>query len=438
MKGKNQIILIVVGILAVVGLIAVFIAISNSGKEFRWYQDYRMTNDQPYGGMVLANLLQEVVGDEHFEVVSDTIYRQFDLDSFTLPSSYVYLGEELYLDSAELDFILQFVSMGNNAYIISEDFHWDLLDTLLEDGDYDEYYYGDYGDLSDFMFWHEDTIANLDLAYTNSLPDTGVYCKYLYKHKTQDHYWRNFIRDIDAEMDLEVEYLGYMNEDYLNYLRVSYGEGAFYLHSTPLAFSNYYLIENDNFEYVKEVFADLNTEKLLWDEINRNYQWVPSEWDHSDDKPDEGPLTFIFSEPGLKWAWFLSLLGILLFIILGMRRKQRIIPVLESNDNTSIEYSETLSQLYIQQRDHRRLCQLKMTLFLAFIRERYGLRTNVQNDKDARVKLMKKISVKSNVPEDQVQSIFERSDKLKVIFEVKNKELVEFHDQLEDFYKNCK
>jgi hypothetical protein len=445
MDKSTRNILIVVGVLVVGGIFAFLIFLSGPSDKFRWSQDYRYNNDQPYGGMVLASLLKETVGSKHFTIVEDSLPGEINMDELTSDASYVYIGEDLYVDSTDLDFILRFVEQGNNAFIISESFRHNLLDTLLEDGDYDYYEYNN-GDLSDFLEWNVDTIARLDLEYVNFNPDSLAVCKYLYEHKTQDHYWRSFLPDILGEnfddpdgYGKEVDYLGYYNEYHLNYIRVEYGEGSFYLHCTPLAFSNYYLLEQDNFEYVREVFADLNTENVFWDESNRYWEYVPGEFeDNQDSKPDDGPLVFIFSQPGLKWAWFLSLLGVFAYLILGMRRKQRIIPVLEPNDNTSIEYSETLSQLYIQQRDHRKLCMLKMTLFMAFIRERYGLRTNMQSDKDQRKKLIQRISIKSNIPQEQVESIFTKSDKLRVIYEVKNNELVEFHDQLEDFYKNCK
>lgn len=438
MKNNNRTIFIIFGSIVAIGVIAFIMFLSKPSDEFIWSQNYRYNNDQPYGGMILANLLKETAGENNFTIIKDTLYKEVDLDELNSPTSYVYIGKQLYIDSLELDFILNLVKMGNNAFIISENFRHSLLDALLEDGDYD-FYENDLGDLGDFLDWETDTMISLDLRYSENLPDSGVHCKYLFEHKTQVHYWQSFHANIGGEFDEPVEYLGYYNQYYLNYIRVPYGDGYFYLNSTPLAFSNYYLLNEGNFTYVREVFSDLNTENILWDESNRYWQYVPGEYqDNQSHTPDDGPLIFIFSQPGLKWAWFLTLVGLFTYLLLGIRRKQRIIPVIEPNENTSIEYSETLSQLYIQQRDHRKLCVLKMTLFLAFIRERYGLRTNIEADKKLRPTLIQKISTKSNIPQNEVESIFVKNDKLRVIFEVKNKELVEFHDQLEDFYKNCK
>ena len=57
------------------------------------------------------------------------------------------------------------------------------------------------------------------------------------------------------------------------------------------------------------------------------------------------------------------------------KRKQRIIPVLERNENTSFKFISTIGRLYFLQNDHKKLCQQKMKLFYAYIRDRYNINT---------------------------------------------------------------
>ena len=78
----------------------------------------------------------------------------------------------------------------------------------------------------------------------------------------------------------------------------------------------------------------------------------------------DSPLRFILSQPALKWAWYLLLAGVLIFIIFNLRRTQRPIPILPKNLNTSVEFVKTIGNLYYQEGDIRNLIDKKIILNL--------------------------------------------------------------------------
>ncbi|MBX9853513.1 MAG: hypothetical protein K2X86_17350, partial [Cytophagaceae bacterium] len=124
----------------------------------------------------------------------------------------------------------------------------------------------------------------------------------------------------------------------------------------------------------------------------------------------------------------------ILYIIFFAKRRQRPIAIMESKVNTSLEFIKTVGTLYFTQKNHFRLVNLKMKLFLNFIRDRYHLATNTMNEE-----LSKKIALKSGLPEENIKTIFNKFRMLEhKRLNVTADDLINFHNDLDNFYKNCK
>lgn len=433
---RNKAWLIVIGALLLIAAVSIPYLLSDPEDQFAWSEDYGPESDQPYGGQVLKSMLEHHKGDD-FVFMPDTIYHTMDTLSITSPATYFYYGRTLYLDSAELASVLDFVSKGNKAFISSKQFNWPLFDTLFHQ--------------STPVYWNEDFDHSNNWSvndYVQTAHDTSIFINYglnqehelkwLYYKEVWQHRWAYFYDTELATGDYATE-LGSFNYgsdyDYTNFVSIPFGEGEFLLHTTPEAFTNYHMLDSAGFAYSKEVLAHLNTGTLLWDEHNR----FPTYNDPRPRDPNEGesPLSFIQSEPALRAALYVILLFVVLYLILGLRRKQKAIPVLIPNDNTSIEFSEVVSQLYLNKRDHRKLGLLKMKLFHATVLERYGIRPpgKAQEEIDT---YAKRISIKSNIPKQHLDELMDTYRELTIIFNVDNALLVRFHKQLEYFYQNRK
>src|SRR5690606_38867891 len=66
-------------------------------------------------------------------------------------------------------------------------------------------------------------------------------------------------------------------------------------------------------------------------------------------KQSASPMRFILSQPALRYAWWLFLAGLLLFVIFQAKRKQRIVPVVERPKNKSVEFVKSIGNLYLQE-----------------------------------------------------------------------------------------
>src|SRR5690606_9146250 len=109
---------------------------------------------------------------------------------------------------------------------------------------------------------------------------------------------------------------------------------------------------------------------------------------------------------GLRMAWYLILSGTILYLMFGAKRKQRIVEPIENMENTSIEYAEVISQMFMKQRDHKKLITMKMELFKSFLRDRFKVKLpmQIQEEDD---NLFAEIGYKSDVKTEHIKSIFE-------------------------------
>ena len=146
----------------------------------------------------------------------------------------------------------------------------------------------------------------------------------------------------------------------------------------------------------------------------------------------DGPLKYILAQYQLRWAWFIMLSLIGLYLLFTAKRKQRIIPVLEEKSNTSLDFIQTIGQMYFHQGEHIRLCDMMMKQFQTFVREKYHLASREMNEE-----FINTIALKSDIPFEHIKKIvgyeflIERNS-------ITEQTMVDFHHLLNYFYKNCK
>ena len=123
----------------------------------------------------------------------------------------------------------------------------------------------------------------------------------------------------------------------------------------------------------------------------------------------------------------------MLYLIFRGKRKQRVIPILEKNKNTSLEFISTIGRLYFLRNNHKDLAHQKMRLFLAFVRERYHI-----NTKDLDHSFVKSLAAISEVAEERIDQIVLMSNNVSGGSFISDATLIDFHKKIDYFYKNCK
>lgn len=422
MTRKNLYILIGVAI-ALLAAVYLLFGTRKRGPEYSWREHYKSASKDPYGTFLVKNLLDTYYPGEDFVNLGDSLNVALDTGNF------VSIGGSFWLDSAELNTLLLFVQKGNRAFIASQDFPIELLDSLgmgecidfsIPD---DSTYYAD----SERSF--EDTLVKLNFDHPSFHDSAGYACRYDYHHKPQRYDWDYFSNELFCEGQSVFASLGTVKgEGYPNFIKASYGNGEFYLHTTPLAFTNYYLIKQRGLEYSEKAFSHLVKGKVYWDGRSGG----PNDMGGGKHRA-ESPLKYILSQPALAWAWFILLALALLYLAFRAKRRQRVIPVLEPNANSSMEFIGTMGRLYFLQNNHRQLALQKMKLFLNFVRDRYHLPT-----KDLNEQFVKGLASRSEVGEKMVAKILTFNRIISATGQLPEHTLVDFHRLLEKFYQQCK
>ena len=207
-----------------------------------------------------------------------------------------------------------------------------------------------------------------------------------------------------------------------NFIRIKYGKGNFFVNTVPLAFTNYHLLYSGNEEYAFRCLSHLPAQKTFWDE----YYKVGNKYTAS-------ALPDILSQESLKWAYYILLGSIFLFIFFYGRRRQRIIPVIEPLKNSTVEFVQTVGNLYYQQKDYKNIAEKKISYFSDHIRNKYFIKASSFDDN-----MLNSLSEKSSVSVETIRSIFRKIDKIKSSKKISEEDLININYQIEKFYESTK
>jgi hypothetical protein len=336
---KTLKIYIVILILLIVG--ASFME-SKITKPINWNPTYGINDKIPFGLFIFNQEINTFFKTNKVEKTNNTPYQflvsNFDykdsLDyNYKIKGTFLYINNFASLDDNSINEILTYTSYGNKTFISAKDFPRKLLDTLkvnltTEFSSNEKIFNGIYG--------KENSIYELSEGATYS-------------------YFDKFEKNTTTK-------LGFIKIDTPkpNFIKVEYHSGEIYLHNQPVAFTNFHLLKKKNYEYAEKILQTLPNENIYW------YTKEQSGRDMSN-----SPLRFILSQPSLKWAWWLFLLGLFAFIIFNAKRKQRVVPIVKPLPNTTIEFVKTIGNLYLQEKDYNNVITKKIIYFLEKIRNEY-------------------------------------------------------------------
>jgi hypothetical protein len=407
-----------------------FVSSCDDGPKYNWYESYEPESDQPYGTMVINKLLTDYSKDGKLEKIDGPMHDRLQPSQADGSSAYVFIGRSLFLSEQGADTLLDFVKRGNKALISAKGLPEQLINELSDLG----CTYETYGELTE---GEDDSTAHLNFYHPQFKEVSGYDYSFFIQDRMMEYTWFYFKTGNICDTGNVVNYLGYMGNHKVNFIRIPYGKGEFLLHSTPLVFTNYYMVSKKGVEYADKVFSHLVNEAtgekpaltVYWD----SYHNMPMYDGEEGTSKRETPLRFLLSQQTLKWALYLTLILLLVYIVFRSKRKQRVIPVLEEKENTSLEFVQTIGTLYFLQNEHRKLALQKMKLFLQYIRNRYSIPTNNMNEET-----LKKISIKSQVPQQQLSAIMEQYQWIEGQPEISDQSLISFHKSIDNFYKTCK
>ena len=161
---------------------------------------------------------------------------------------------------------------------------------------------------------------------------------------------------------------------------VPYGKGEVIFVSSPLLFTNYGMLEGNTFVYIFRLMsylADLP--------VYRTEAYVKTD---AMLVAEQSPFREFIKCPPLRWALYLALLGVVLFMIFTARRRQRVIPIMSKPANRSLEFIQLIGTLYYQRKDHVDLVRKKFKLFAEELRKTAGVDISDVNTDDREYQLL--------------------------------------------------
>ncbi len=435
MKDRSKILYIGFGVIALAVLFYWFYPSKQPRFDWRdtWTKSaYSESSNQPYGTQVLYRLLGQYFPGRRLHDIRESVTKELPPDA-AVPSSYVLVGEGMYLDSLGTDRLLAFVAAGNTALLSTKSVPFDLMFHL---------YYEECEDAewSDYTLY-EDSVVRVQLE---GMPaDRPAALHYANRNQIMPYRWSYIESDFFCD-SLPQRPLGYLADSLVNFAEFPYGKGRFLLHTTPIAFSNYLLLQPPVRAYAEGVLSYLPEGDIYWDAVSR----VPEEVsrrrnqgrENSRQLETEHPLSYILKQPALAWAWYLLVALAGAYLVFRAKRRQRIIPVLPKNENSSYEFISTIANLHFREKNFQNLCVQQMRLFLGQLRERYGLVAQLDaHTHRPRIDgtFMERLAQVSEVPMDQVRDIFTQYTAA-IQFDPTEDMMIQFHLAIESFFKRAK
>ncbi len=236
----------------------------------------------------------------------------------------------------------------------------------------------------------------------------------------EDRYDGDPVVEEENYIDEIPEVLGVVNGS-PNMVRYAVGEGHITLHAAPLVMSNYFLLQDRNLEYLQGVW------NLFPEDITHIY-WN-SYYKHHAEHSDFGIL---WKHPATRWALTLSIIALLLYVLLEVKRRQRALAIIKPLENTSVTFVETVGRLYYNKGNHHNLAEKMTQHFLEWVRSHYYLNTNLLDDV-----FIKNLTAKSGLPIEVVKNLVEMIHEIRLGgTNIDEPYLYHLDNTIQRFYKN--
>ncbi|WP_333698417.1 DUF4350 domain-containing protein [Bacteroides congonensis] len=354
-------------IVFIVAFLLIMFAIEyNLPKKFVWTPTFSHYDEQPLGCALFDSLLSSSL--PHGYSLSKETFYQMEEDTVDKMGILV-IANTLSMVKADVNALLKMAERGNKIMLVSNNYPKLLEDTLGFYCTYSHFNAAAFRKYASSIFRKDSIYWVADSVYSRQL----YRCYPQFCNSSFRRYDSKVIRKL-AEKDM-TDAIGDALADsdsvkvYSNYhpllaMARPWGEGEIILVSTPLLFTNYGVLDENNANYILRLLSQMGELPIVRSE---GYMKATAQVQQS-------PLRYLLAHQPLRWALYLTMITILLFMIFTAKRRQRAIPVVREPANKSLEFTELIGTLYFQKKDHVDLVRKKF----AYLAEE--LRREIQVD----------------------------------------------------------
>lgn len=435
---NRNVIYIILGSTLLFGLVTFLLFEFKEVPDVNWRKTYLPTSKEPYGTWMFRQMLDERYGADN---VYDR-YKEIELSEIdtTEKALLFMIGRSIDLDYTETNSLGEFINAGHDIFISSSRLNFNY----------------DWGPTDYRVRYKQDTSINMiypsysDNSYQYTFRDrsfeasSNQYYRYFLSGDLKTHsdssHTKLLLKEIELsqeiqdiltseEEDIEVTETDYgyiigITEDSLGILKEWHFEGGGFvnIHLMPDIFTNDAAHQIDYLDHFNEVIGQFSYDKIIFEHPSFNTE-------KTDER--ESPIQFILGDTSLKKAYYLLLVAALLFILFRGKRKQKVIPTIAENKNTSLEYINTLGRLYEYQNQPRKLVTHMANIFHHDIKKKYFID---RNDPE----FNKKLAAKSKIPKADIDIIMRTFETIMTRYDFNDNDLSLLYRRIDTFYKNCK
>lgn len=360
-----------------------------------WTPTYLSADKIPFGTYILRQRINDILPGVQVKEAESAVYNTLK-EKPAGNSNLLIVAANFKIDKLDYKEMVKYMRNGNNIFLAAYQIGYVLTDTL------------NLKVVSDMNFQNQKKYL---VNFTNPMLEREL-----------DYY---FDKGICEQYFLEIDtaraiVLGKKDGDQPNFVQYKFGKGSLYILPNPQMLTNYSLLRNDGLDYASKVLSYLPKSKnLIWDEHFTKVE-----------EKDQSVLRVIFKYDQLRWAYFITLFTLVIFTLFEIKRRQRIIPVIDPLKNTSVEFVEVVGRVYYQQRNNRDIAEKKVIYLYEYIRNKYRLKTT-EIDKEF-IETLQKIS---GATADTIDELFTDIAYLNAGQMVKDQQLIRLNKLIEQFYR---
>ncbi len=417
MKGKHWFIL---GVLTFVGLI--FLLEYSQPVRFVWTPTFERHDKQPFGCYVFDQEVDNAWPEDYY--ISRETFYQLSLDSTQY--AVLAIARHMNLSKTDVDALVEMAEQGSKIMLVGSSFSQALAEKLHFRCGYSYFntsqflrYTTQSGD-KETLYWVGDSARYAPRAFQFYAP--LCYSFFLERDSLSESLadmriseeralWPAGAPSIEEAADSSKESTDSIevSSDIIEMVtdsiipsvdstfvsvafRKQVGKGEIILSCTPLIFTNYGMLDGSNGTYLFRLLSGMSDLPLVRTEVYGSPEAKP-----------QSPLRYLLSQRPLRWALYLTMAAILLFMVFTARRRQRVIPVVNEPANKNLEFVELIGTLYYQKEDHTELVCKKFTYFAEQLRRHIQVDVEDESDDDA---LCRRIALKTGLEEEDIRRLF--------------------------------
>jgi hypothetical protein len=380
--------------LIIAGVLLVFYITAqlNQPRSVDWSENFSSKEKSPFGTYILFNRINDIFPGSKITTYRQPVYNVVAEDSMK-NSSYLIVCQSIALTPADYEQLTNYIKQGNNVFIAADYFG----------GEFDKKLH---------------LITNYNISFGQNDKSVRFLSPYLdsaRQYKIEKGCGNVYFSKFDTARAVVI---GENIDHRANFIKYSFGKGSLYLVSTPKLFSNYSLLRPQGAAYAATALSFLKgTKQLVVDEY------------YSQGMEEASPMRLFLSNPTLQWAYYITIFSLLIFVLFEIKRRQRIIPVIEPLSNATLDFVTVVGQVYYEKHDNANIAQKNITYLLAHLRDDYQLRAD-KLDNEFKEKLVMKTDIESKF----VTELIDYINYISVQDKITDRELIKLNQLIEKFY----